>query len=66
MKCRACGREMLNKDTYFECSNFFCDYEEDVKNQKVSIKQEAVSPSMFLFKSTTMTRTVASEVYVVP
>lgn len=30
MKCRVCGREMLNRGVYFECSNILCDYEEDI------------------------------------
>jgi hypothetical protein len=64
MKCRACGREMFNRGAYFECSNLFCDYEEDIKNQGVSVKQEEESPNIIVFKSTTMTRTIASEVYV--
>jgi hypothetical protein len=65
MKCRACGREMLNRGTYFECSNLFCDYEEDIKNQGVSVEQKKVLPNVILLESTTMTRVVASEVYVV-
>ena len=55
MKCRACGREMLNRGAYFECSNLFCDYEEDISNQSVSVKQEEVSPKMSSFKSKMMT-----------
>jgi len=38
MKCPACGRRMLRKGTYFECSNILCDYEEDVDNQEVLTK----------------------------
>ncbi|MGD0282006.1 MAG: hypothetical protein ABSB95_06555 [Dissulfurispiraceae bacterium] len=59
MKCRACGREMLNRGAYFECSNLFCDYEEDIKNQGVSVNQEEEQPNIIIFKSTTMTRTIA-------
>jgi|GEM_PF-6974043 len=62
MRCRACGREMFNRGAYFECSNIFCDYEEDIKNQGVSSKQEAGSPNIILFNSTTMTSTIASEI----
>ncbi len=38
MKCPACGRRMLNKGTYFDCSNILCDYEEEIENggEKVS------------------------------
>lgn len=64
MKCRACGREMVNRGAYFECSNLFCDYEEDIKNQGVSVIQQAGSPNIILFKSITMTRKIASEIYV--
>jgi len=60
MKCRACGREMLNRGTYFECSNLFCDYEEDIKNKGVSAKKEEVLPNMILLKSKPMTRIIAS------
>ncbi len=31
MKCPACGREMLNKETYFDCPNILCDYEEEIE-----------------------------------
>ncbi len=31
MKCPACGREMLNKGTYFDCPNILCDYEEEIE-----------------------------------
>ncbi len=33
MKCPACGRGMLKRETYFECSNILCDYEEDIENK---------------------------------
>ena len=53
MKCPACGRGMLNRGTYFECSNFLCDYEEDVQNEEVLAKMFPVSSFMaysnFLF-----------------
>ncbi len=35
MKCPACGRGMLSRGTYFECSNILCDYEEDVGHDEV-------------------------------
>lgn len=31
MRCIACGRKMLNRGTYYECSNFLCDYEEEAE-----------------------------------
>jgi hypothetical protein len=33
MKCIACGREMLDRDTYYECSNVLCDYEEEIEHK---------------------------------
>ena len=35
MKCIACGREMLDRGTHYECSNILCDYEEDIENREV-------------------------------
>ncbi len=64
MKCRVCGREMFNRGSYFECSNLFCDYEEDIKNQGVIVKKEEGLPNITIVRSTTMTRTIASEIYV--
>lgn len=29
MKCIACGREMLDRGTHYECSNILCDYLEE-------------------------------------
>ena len=49
MKCPACGRGMLRRETYFECSNILCDYEEDIENNDVLVKLEQgfpVSPFM--------------------
>jgi len=34
MKCIACGREMLDRGTHYECSNILCDYEEEIENRK--------------------------------
>ena len=34
MKCIACGREMLDRETHYECSNVLCDCEEEIENQK--------------------------------
>jgi hypothetical protein len=33
MKCIACGREMIDRGTHFECSNMLCDYEETIDAQ---------------------------------
>jgi len=33
MKCIACGREMLDRGTHYECSNILCDYEEGIENK---------------------------------
>jgi hypothetical protein len=38
MKCIACGREMLDKGTHFECSKMLCDYEETINSQEVLAK----------------------------
>ncbi len=38
MKCIACGREMLNRGTHFECSNMLCDYEETTDTEEVLVK----------------------------
>ena len=38
MKCPSCGRLMLNMLTHFQCSNGFCDYEEDVELQLAIIE----------------------------
>jgi len=34
MKCIACGREMLDRGTHYECSNILCDYEEEIENRE--------------------------------
>ena len=43
MKCIACGREMIVKGNNLECSNFLCDYEEDIDTQEALIKQQQIS-----------------------
>ncbi len=37
MKCPACGREMINKGTYFDCPNILCDYEEEIESEGVPV-----------------------------
>ena len=37
MKCIACGREMLDMRTYYQCSNVLCDYEEEIEDRDVFI-----------------------------
>ncbi len=32
MKCPACGREMVNRGSYFDCPNILCDYEEEIES----------------------------------
>jgi hypothetical protein len=46
MRCPACGREMLDRGTYFECSNFLCDYEEAIESREVSVKAEQELPEV--------------------
>jgi hypothetical protein len=65
MKCRVCGREMLDRGTYYECSNILCDYEEDIKIQGDVARRGEGLASVILLKSITLTRTIASEIYVV-
>ena len=43
MKCLACGREMIHKDTHLECSNFLCDYEEEVSTLDDVLREQRVS-----------------------
>jgi hypothetical protein len=38
MKCIACGREMVERETHYECSNILCDYEEEIGNREVWIR----------------------------
>lgn len=35
--CPACGREMLNKVTHFDCPNILCDYEEEIESGGVKV-----------------------------
>lgn len=65
MKCRVCGREMLDRGAYYECSNILCDYEEDVKSRAEAARKADGLPGVFLLKATISTRTVSSEIYVV-
>ncbi len=37
MKCPACGREMIYKGTHFDCSNFLCDYVEEIENREIRV-----------------------------
>lgn len=38
MKCIACGREMSDRGTHYECSNILCDYEEDIESMEVPLR----------------------------
>jgi len=43
MKCIACGREMIDRGTAWECSNFLCDYEEEIVAPEVLRKEQRVT-----------------------
>ena len=40
MKCIACGREMIDMKTYYQCSNVLCDYEEEIEDRCISLKSD--------------------------
>jgi len=44
MKCIACGREMLDMRTYYQCSNVLCDYEEEIEDRNVFISLKSDMP----------------------
>lgn len=46
MKCIACGREMLDRGTHYECSNILCDYEEDIENWELWARLNQEPPSI--------------------
>ncbi len=46
MKCLACGREMLDRETHYECSNILCDYEEQIEDREVWVRPELNLPSI--------------------
>lgn len=48
MKCIACGREMLDRGTHYECSNFLCDYEEDIEHREVGERLKLALPSILV------------------
>ena len=45
MKCIACGREMLDRGTHYECSNILCDYEEEIESEEVWVRLKRDLPS---------------------
>ncbi|HYA26726.1 MAG TPA: hypothetical protein VEE82_01885 [Thermodesulfovibrionales bacterium] len=47
MKCIACGREMLDRGTHYECSNILCDYEEAIEPGETLMKREQEFPFHF-------------------
>ena len=51
MKCIACGREMLDRGTHYECSNILCDYEEDIEHKDVWVKLNLVLPRILVNNS---------------
>ena len=48
MKCIACGREMLDRGTHYECSNILCDYEEEIENKEVWIRLKRDLPGVIV------------------
>ena len=48
MKCLACGREMLDRETHYECSNIICDYEEEIENKEAWIRLKRNLPGIVL------------------
>jgi hypothetical protein len=48
MKCIACGREMLDRGTHYECSNILCDYEEEIGNKETWIRLRGELPSIIV------------------
>jgi len=56
MKCIACGREMLDRGTRYECSNILCDYEEEIENKERCIRVKRDPPSKFLQNRTFLGR----------
>ncbi len=44
MKCIACGREMSDMSTYYQCSNVLCDYEEEIEDRDVSMGRKSDIP----------------------
>ena len=44
MKCIACGREMLDRGTHYECSNILCDYEEEIENKEKWLRLKRCCP----------------------
>ena len=45
MKCIACGREMLDMKTYYQCSNVLCDFEEEIEDRDICMSLKSDMPS---------------------
>jgi len=45
MRCIACGREMLDRGTHYECSNILCDYEEAKEHREVWVRAKRGVPT---------------------
>jgi hypothetical protein len=45
MKCIACGREMIDMKTYYQCSNVLCDCEEEIEDRDVYMSLKSDMPS---------------------
>jgi hypothetical protein len=48
MKCIACGREMVERETHYECSNILCDYEEERGNMEVRVRPSQEPPGIMV------------------
>ena len=48
MKCIACGREMVERGTHYECSNILCDYEEEIGNREVRVRLSQDPPGIMV------------------
>jgi hypothetical protein len=46
MKCIACGRDMVDRETYYECSNVLCDYEEEIETRETWARLKPVLPGI--------------------
>lgn len=51
MKCIACGREMLDRKTYYQCSNILCDWIEEIENKNICINLKPDLPCIVSYTS---------------
>ena len=64
MRCIACGREMVNRGTHFECPNMLCDYEETTDTEEVLVESCHGLPIVVYEKSMTTPVRLGSEMSV--